>query len=277
MHVSVIFSTYNSPRWLEKVLWGFDAQSFRDFEIVVADDGSGVETRQVLDAFRAGTDLEVRHVWQPDEGFRKCRVLNLAVLEARGEYLVFTDGDCIPRRDFLEAHVERALPGTFLSGGYTKLPLPASERITREDVRTGRAFELDWLRRQGLGWSVKNIKLAARGRGAALINALTPTRASWNGHNASTWAELVRRVNGFDERLHYGGEDREFGERLVNAGVRSRQIRYHAICVHLDHRRSYVRPELVARNREIRRETRRTRATAAKIGLRELAASRNRV
>ncbi|MFZ9129836.1 MAG: glycosyltransferase, partial [Pseudomonadales bacterium] len=104
MLISVIFTTYNSPAWLEKVLWGFHAQSDRGFEIVIADDGSGEETKWVIDRFKSETDLEIKHVWQPDDGFRKCKILNKALLAADGKYFVVTDGDCIPRHDFVFEH-----------------------------------------------------------------------------------------------------------------------------------------------------------------------------
>ena len=78
---------------------------------------------------------------------------------------------------------------------------------------------------------------------ASLLDALTPTRATWNGGNASGWRADVLRVNGFDERMGYGGEDRELGERLVNAGIRGKQVRHRTITVHLDHARPYIQTE----------------------------------
>jgi len=96
--ISVIFTTYNSPRWLEKVLWGFDAQTDQDFEIVIADDGSREDTRQLIKRFARATDRPIQHIWQEDDGFQKCRILNKAIVAARGDYLILTDGDCIPRR-----------------------------------------------------------------------------------------------------------------------------------------------------------------------------------
>ena len=76
MRVSVIVSTYEQPAWLEKVLWGYAYQSHRDFEMVVADDGSGHETREVVDCCRRKLGLDIEHTWQPHDGFRKCRILN---------------------------------------------------------------------------------------------------------------------------------------------------------------------------------------------------------
>ena len=80
MFASVIFTTYNHPQWLEKTLWGFSAQTYRDFEIIVADDGSGPETRQVIESMQSQTDISIRHLWQEDDGFQKCRILNKAIV-----------------------------------------------------------------------------------------------------------------------------------------------------------------------------------------------------
>jgi glycosyltransferase involved in cell wall biosynthesis len=252
--LSVIFSTYNQPDWLEKALWGWAGQQDRDFEIVIADDGSGPATRERIDQVRTQTNLNIQHVWHPDVGFQKSAILNKAILATKGDYLVFTDGDCIPRRDFLAVHRRLARAGSFLSGGYTKLPLELSQQISREDVETGRAFDPAWLRRGGLRGGIWE-KHVARGCWAKVLNAITPTKPTWNGHNASGWKKDLLRVNGFNEQMQYGGQDRELGERLVNLGLRGKQIRYFAIVLHLDHPRGYDRPESLAKNKAIRRET----------------------
>ncbi|MDP9348746.1 MAG: glycosyltransferase, partial [Gemmatimonadota bacterium] len=134
MRASVVLTTYNQPRQLELVLRGYAVQTRRDFQVVVADDGSGEETREVLERLRRETGLDLLHVWHEDRGFRKCTILNRAILAASGDYLVFSDGDCIPRRDFVEAHLRLAEPGRFLSGGYLRLSPAVSARITPADV-----------------------------------------------------------------------------------------------------------------------------------------------
>ncbi|TVM05577.1 MAG: glycosyltransferase, partial [Halomonas sp.] len=90
MKLSVIMTTYNSPVWLEKVLWGYSVQQHKDFEIIIGDDGSSEETRQVIDRLRNETDLLIKHVWQEDKGFRKCRILNKSIRQVDSEYVVFT-------------------------------------------------------------------------------------------------------------------------------------------------------------------------------------------
>ncbi len=269
--VSVVLSTYNAPRWLRKALCGYAHQTYRDFEIVIADDGSDEETAQLIDTARKEWRLDLRHVWHEDDGFRKCTILNEAIKVARGDYLVFSDGDCIPRSDFLRQHIAAATPKRFLSGGYYKLPMSTSERIGEEDIATGNAFSIRWLRANGLPWSHRLVRLSAAGWQAGLLNRLTTTKPTWNGNNSSGWAEDIRAVNGFDQRMRYGGEDRELGERLVNAGLRGKHIRYQSVCLHLEHPRGYVNDADLKRNRQIRDDTKRTRRTWTSHGIRQAA------
>jgi glycosyltransferase involved in cell wall biosynthesis len=267
MRISVILSTYNQPQWLEKALWGYSVQSHRDFELIIADDGSGEATRQVIHRMRGEADLAIKHVWHEDRGFRKCTILNRAIEQSVADYLVFSDGDCIPRWDMLATHAAHAKERFFLSGGYFKLPLGISRAIDREDIVQRRVTDAKWLIRQGLPWTRKIVKLVEQSRVARWLDALTTTKASWNGHNASGWKADIVRVNGFDERMEWGAEDREMGERMMNLGLRGIRIRHQAICVHLDHDRGYVRDEALVRNREIRRETQRNRAVWTDYGI----------
>lgn len=255
MHTAVIVSTYNFPRALEKTLWGYAGQTSRKFELIVADDGSSDETRQVIERFESEA-MPVRHVWHPDDGFRKCTILNRAIASTDADYLIFTDGDCIPRSDFVATHLALREPGIFLSGGAVRLPQHLSQRIQLEDVIDGRATDLQWLRANGLRRLKDRLRLGRNPRWQRWWDWLTPTNATLNGNNFSAWRRDLLAANGFDERMGYGGEDRELGERLENAGIRGRQIRHRAACVHLHHQRGYESPQVWAQNDAIRRETR---------------------
>ncbi|WP_100657583.1 glycosyltransferase family 2 protein [Alteromonas flava] len=269
MQLSVIFSTYNSPEWMLKTLWSLHYQTFQEFEIIIADDGSDAVTAETIAQFQAESGRQVKHVWQPDDGFQKTRILNQALIASEGEYILFTDGDCVLRSDFLAVHMQRREPGYFLSGGYFKLPMETSKAITRDDIATGRAFDLEWLMAHGLQKTHKTMKLTASGLKEKLLNSLTPTKATWNGHNVSGWRSDIFAANGFDERMQYGGEDRELGERLFNAGIKSKQIRYSAICLHLDHARGYVKQEMRDKNAAIRAVTKRERKTETEFGIKQ--------
>ncbi len=266
MKTSVIFSTYNSPDWMEKVLWGFFSQTVHDFEIVIADDGSRGDTQERIARLSADSTLPIKHVWQPDDGFQKSRILNKAIAAAQGDYLIFTDGDCIPREDFVAEHLRHAEDGCYLSGGYFKLPMTISKAITKDDIATQRVFSADWLRQQGMKIGISSLKLSSRGQWSDLLNQL-PIKASWNGHNSSCHKKWAIAVNGFDEKMQYGGQDAEFGRRLRHSGIKAKRIRYSTICVHLDHGRGYVTPEMQANSERIRLNTRRLKLKWTERGL----------
>lgn len=273
MRISVVVSTFDRPRDLGLVLLGYALQDDPDFELVVADDGSGAATARVIEDARRAGELAVQHVWHAHQGFRKTEILDRAVTRCRGEYLVFSDGDCIPRPDFVSTHRRLARAGRFLSGGYVRLPAALSASLTPEDVRDGWIWSAAELRRHGLASPRAPLRLlAANGPLPALLDRVTPARATWNGMNASAWAADVRAVNGFELDLGYGGEDREFGQRLENLGVLGSQVRHRAVLLHLDHDRPYRDASVAARQRALRAELKRSGRTRALRGLAELQA-----
>jgi glycosyltransferase involved in cell wall biosynthesis len=268
---SVIVSTYNRPEYLELVLDGYAAQTNRDFEVVVADDGSAPATADTIHRIRKDTGLRITHVWHEDSGFRKSLIVNRAIVAAGGEYLLFTDGDCIPRRDLVEVHRRLARPGFFVAGGYLKLPAPISSAITTSNIRSGEVADLGWLRKRGWKPGRRALRLVKSESLAAFFDAITPTRAEFQGNNASVSREALTMVNGFESHMGYGGLDKALGYRLRNAGVRGIQARHRAITMHLDHPRPYRDDEGLRKNREILDRIRSRRETRALSGLSELA------
>ncbi len=265
--ISVIISTYNSEEWLRKVLWGFNNQTFKDFEVVVADDGSGPKTKKLIEQMSTEVTYSIVHVWQEDDGFQKSRILNKGLTKCSADYVIMTDGDCIPREDFVEVHYINKEKGYFISGGYYMLPMNISKMITQKDIQMQNCFNINWLKEKGIPKTFKNNKLTSRGFISKFLNTITPTNASWNGHNSSGWKKDILNVNGFDERMQYGGQDRELGERLFNFGIKSKQLRYSAVCVHLDHKRGYKTPESIAKNLSIRKATRREKLVWTHYGI----------
>lgn len=267
MKQSVIISTYNQPEWLAKVLHGYLYQTFTDFEVLIADDGSDERTAAVIEDFRKRAGFPIKHVWHADEGFQKSKILNLATMAASGDYLIFTDGDCIPRWDFIEAHVSHASPGTFLSGGYCKLSMELSQLLSLAYIESGSAFDIRYLWQNGLRGFSQTLKIGAPERLRPLLDWITPRKATWNGCNASTWKSEILAVNGHNEGMQYGGQDRELGERLKNLGLASKQIQHRAILLHLDHQRGYKTPETLRKNRAIRDEVIATKSTWCSNGI----------
>lgn len=265
MTIGIIISTYNNPVWLEKTLWGYMSQVRPADEIIIADDGSKPETCNMVRNYE--DRLPIKYVWHEDKGFRKTKILNEALKVAQSDYLIFTDQDCVPREDFVAVHERYAKQGHFLSGGHCLLSMSISQQVTNEDIISQRAFRLKWLHQKGYRYSLKSTKLIQSTWFSRWMNILTPAKATFNGGNSSGWRSDILAARGFDERMQYGGEDRELGERLVNAGIRGIQVRYSAIVLHLDHKRPYVNVEGLEKNRAIRRHTREQHLTETSYGL----------
>lgn len=252
----VIISTYENLRALDLVLRGWARQKVAPDLILVADDGSGPDTAEVIARWGA-THVRLEH----GQRFGKCRVANAAVLEAMAfgaTWLLFTDGDWLPARDLLSRHLEESRPARFVSGGGIRLSREVSETIRPEDVDRG-AFE-----RQG---GNKPHYALPRPLGH-ILDRIQPRRAPWKGGNSSAWLDDIVRVGGYDERFAWGLEDNELGARLENAGVSGFSIRYTAPVYHLWHERPWVNQEALTLHQRMLDETRRTRATRTEFGIR---------
>lgn len=267
MKLSVIITTYNSETWLKKVLFGYLNQTETDFEVVIADDGSTPKTKQLIAEFSPKFKHQIVHVWHEDQGFQKCKILNKAILKTSANYLLFTDGDCIPREDFVATHLKHQEEGFFLSGGYFKLPMTTSKLIEKEDILSKNCFNLFWLAKNGVTTNFKLTKLIRFKPFILFMNWITPTKKTFNGHNTSCYKSDLIAVNGFNEDMQYGGLDREIGERMFNLGIRAKQIRYAAICLHLEHSRAYYSKEKFYENLKIREYNIKNKVITTKNGL----------
>lgn len=235
MKTAVIVTTYNRPDALAAVLAGYDAQSDQDFELVVADDGSTRETAVVVQEHQRRSRWPVRHVWQEDRGFRAAAIRNRAVATTTADYIVFTDGDCIPSRQFVQAHKRLAEPGYFLGANRVLLSAHCTQRILQErlPVHHWRWAQWMWL------WIRRDVNrflpLLSLPDGA--FRKLAPRR--WEGIktcNLSVWRSDLLRVNGLDESYEgWGLEDTDLVIRLLRVGVKHKTARYAAPVFHLWH------------------------------------------
>ena len=238
---SLIISTYNNPESLRKCLWGVECQTFREFEILIADDGSRDDTRDIVRRFAEQTALKVEHVWQEDRGYRKSGILNEAIRRSSGDYLIFTDGDCIPRNDFVLSHTKFARPNYFIAGGsHVNIPPTVHRRFSRQDIESQAVFRVDWLTAAGMDAAPYRFRLTANSTLAKMLNWLTSRSGAFVGCNGSAWKNDILAVNGFDERYtEYGIEDRDLGLRMTFNGVKSARLKYSLVCLHLDHPKNY--------------------------------------
>jgi glycosyltransferase involved in cell wall biosynthesis len=226
---SVILTTYNQPRLLNLVLHSYERQSCLDFEIVVSDDGSGPETREVIERHAREAPFQVHHVWQPSRGLRKSEAVNRAILQSRSDYLIFSDGDCLAPRSFVEEHLKASRPRTYIVGGHIQLTPEYTACLTPREIRAGK-FE-----RQGTAperlelWTthLKNlVYIAARKR----------RKPKFYGLNFSVDRASFYDVNGFDHTYRdCGREDSDLRNRMQLAGVGARSLWHRARVFRLHH------------------------------------------
>lgn len=244
-------------------------QNYRLTSICIADDGSGPETKAVIDAFSARSPVPVRHIWHPDNGFEKGAILNKSIASSGADYLVFIDGDVLIHPGFVRRHVQMARRKAFNTGSLIRLNKAATDIVTRDDVKNLAVFQRHWLRSHGALTDVSAwLKTAPFPQSVmSVLEWINPIRTSLCGANASCFRDDILAVNGYDERIKYGGQDKELGQRMKNAGFKARTVRYSAPLVHLDHPRGYDRPEVRQRNREIRSQTKVLKVTATQFGI----------
>lgn len=253
MKIAVIVTTYNRPDALKAVLRGYGAQTDRAFDLVVADDGSTASTGELVREFSRSAPFPCRHVWQEDAGFRAAAIRNQAVVSTAADYIVFTDGDCIPPPTFVARHRALAESGWFLAGNRLLL----SESFTQRVLASGEAVEAWSIGRWMQAWAVRDIN-----RWLPLVNVGDGAwrkrwPRQWEGVktcNLAVWRDDLVHVNGLDETYTgWGMEDSDLVVRLLRAGVRHKSARFAAPVFHLWHRendRSRL-PENQARLREV--------------------------
>ena len=234
---SVIVTTYNRPKTLDKVLAALQLQSYQNFEIVIADDGSGIETKRVIEAWMKKTKIPIKHAWQEDKGFRASQSRNNAVRLSQGDYLVFLDGDCLPRKNFLFQHKCLSSPGYVVAGNRCLM----SSWLT-EQVILGKVDPLNWS-------IVDFIRYRLHGGINRLDAFLTlPANCGFRYRNGTRWQRLrscnmglsrqdYEKVNGFDSSfVGWGFEDSDFAVRLINSGIKIKLGSFATAVFHLYHK-----------------------------------------
>ncbi|MDE6258788.1 MAG: glycosyltransferase [Muribaculaceae bacterium] len=245
--ISVIVAVYNNFRWLRLVLDSMRMQSYKNFEVVIADDGSSEETvREITNYISRYPDLRIIHFWQKDEGWRKNKCLNEAIRRSSGEYLIFIDGDCIPHPRFIEDHRRLRRKGVVMGGRRVESEKALSDMIEKWEVlpadffSKSRKFIMGRLGKETIGRILSQLRRTIRfpfvlGKGIGL------KRQGILGANFGIYREDIEKVNAFDERyVDPGtGEDTDLDARLENAGIRHIKASHYALMIHRHHKRLF--------------------------------------
>lgn len=232
--LSLIIAVYKQPGFLELVLLSCLRQTFTDFEIIIADDGSGDDISEVIGRYRGLFKYPVVHCWHEDEGFRKTIIVNRAVVISNAQYIVFIDGDCILHRKFLENHWKYKKLNRILAGRRVRLDNVITSKLTRDDINSGKMENvLFWVRNS----RTKDIKHGIYLPCFFFLENLFRVKM-WRilGCNFSIHREDYLSLNGYDERIiGRGMEDSNLNERALLKGIKIKSIVREALQYHLFH------------------------------------------
>ena len=222
----MVITTYNRSDALLAVLDALTRQTDSNFDVVVADDGSTWVHQHAIHNSHAAKALRVTHVWHPDVGFTASRMRNRGVKAARGAYVIFLDGDCVPERDFIAQHKRLAQAGCFVNGSRVLLSPALTQQVVSGAVRVDGRSRSYWLKSRLCGDASK------LGHLLRLPDASFRQRSDfyWRGirsANMAVWRKDFETIDGFDESyVGWGHEDADFVFRLHNAG----RVRKNGFC-----------------------------------------------
>jgi GT2 family glycosyltransferase len=269
--LAIVVSTYESAEPLHAVLWGLAEQSDPGFVLVVADDGSGSDKKAVVDRWRSRFGERLLHVWQPDEGFRLARVLNLGALAVDADYFAFMHGESIPRRNFVRAIRACIRPGWFVAGRRVDLSAALTARVLEQRLPVHRWGMLDWLRVRHEASPIAALTRRDRRRvGVTGVPEFSPHNRTY-GYLLGVGRRDFERVDGYDVRfVGWGEEDVDIATRLRRIGLRCGHAGPDGTLVHLWHE-SEIPAERP--NWYLLQETEQSDRVEAIGGLREVAAA----
>lgn len=227
MTATLIITSFNWKEALELVLLSIKQQSLMPCEVIIADDGSRDDTRELIDRMVPEMPVPTRHLWHEDGGFRRSVILNKAIVQAKGDYCIQVDGDVILHPDFLRDHQTFAKKGTYCPGSRTMLKESLTSEVFKQKRTTFSPFE------KGIKRPLNSLRLPW------LTRLLYPDALRYDdirGSNLAYWREDALAVNGYNEDIAgWGREDTEFVARLTFAGIKRRKLKFAAKQYHLYH------------------------------------------
>lgn len=236
LKISVIVTTYNWPYALQAVLSALSEQKTTyPFEIVIADDGSNEETAKLIRGFKKRTAIPILHVWQPDEGFRVAAIRNKAILAAVGDYIIFLDGDCVPRENFIERHVELAEDKTFVVGNRVLLNREFTLTVLSETLPLHQWPLWRWCMARLYGHCNRIFPILSLPVGWPRFKSATRWQGA-KGCNLGMWKSDLLQINGWEEKFTgWGYEDSDLIIRLLRSKIQRKNARFYIPVFHLWH------------------------------------------
>jgi glycosyltransferase involved in cell wall biosynthesis len=242
MKVSVIIAVYKDVQALELIIESLKQQTYKNFEVVIAEDGQDEQMKVFVDTI---TDLEVKHTTQEDWGVRKSHSQNQGIKASSGEYLIFIDGDCVLYSDFIQKHLSVAAPLHIVSGRRVNLGPQYSSKLRNKQI-TSQWLEKNFIRKYfDIAKDAKEEKHTEEGlriKPFGLIHKLLLLRKKelpLLGCNFSCYKKAMYDINGFDESLGNSAfaSDTDLEWRFKGLGYKIVSAKYIANQFHLFHKR----------------------------------------
>ena len=227
MLVSLIITTYNRPDALLLVLRSIEKQTTLPLEVIIADDGSNDNTKDIINSFKVSSCLKLIHSWQRDKGFRAAKSRNKAIAHSESDYLILIDGDMVLHPEFVQDHINNAEIGCFIQGTRSLLTKEVTADLIKKTSINLTFFSRGIRNRKNVFHSnfLSNFFLKNTNH---LIGIKTC--------NMSLFKKDCVNINGFNnDFVGWGREDSEFAVRLLNSGIMRKNIRFNAIQFHLWH------------------------------------------
>lgn len=259
LRASVVITTYNWPQALQLGLAALARQRVLPHEVIVADDGSGPPTRELLHAIARDYPVPLRHSWIEDRGFRVALARNRAIAASSGDYVVLLDGDMVAHPMFIADHLRWAERGSFVQGMRVLTEAEGRDRLLSGKADALGFFDRGLSRRRHTLRSPLLAAWALRGSRGQSDRAIKTCNQGW-------WREDLVMLNGFDERFEgWGREDKDLAVRAFHAGLQRRSLRFAGLATHLYHQERHQEGE--SPNDALLADTRATGRVRSPMGL----------
>lgn len=236
---TVIAAFYNKIDYLKLVLAGFERQTNKNYEVIIADDGSTEDIVKEIESTSKNYSFHIKHIWQEDKGFRKNRILNQAILASNSDYLIFIDADCIPHSHFVEEHINCSSNQVCLTGRRVNLSEKITKQLSAEKVKEGfLENRISRLIKDGLFGKSYDVEKGFYFKNIFLRNYFNKKPRGLLGCNFSLHKKDMLKINGFDERYEAPsiGEDSDVQFRLELIGMKIKSLNNIAVQYHLYHK-----------------------------------------
>jgi len=254
---SLVTPTYNWSEALDLLLLSIINQTILPDEVIIADDGSKLETTELIKKYQEIFPVPLIHIWHEDNGNQKPKIMNKAIAKAKYEYIIEIDGDIIMNKYFVEDHLNFAQKDLYLFGSRVTIQKSYLSELFSKRIINFNLFS------KGIKKRTRTLRIPFLMRFSKIFNKRS---SKLRGCNMSFWREDFIKINGFNENLvGWGIDDSEMIQRLHNIGIKGRRLKFAGIAYHIYHKEQ--NKSHIEINHEIERQTKENKLTFIEKGV----------